>query len=180
MKFEIENYENLSLEEKVKALEAYEPDMTGWVSKAVADKHASDAAEYKKKWRESLSAEEQRKQKEAEDRAELVRRVEELEAEKAVHTYTTAYMAMGYDEKLARATAKALGEGDMETVFANQKIHNAAREKAIKAEILKGTPAPASGAAAKVSKEEFSAMSLAEKTEFAEKHPEIYKEFYGG
>lgn len=180
MKFEIENYENLSLEEKVKALEAYEPDMSDWVRKSVADKHASEAADYKKKWRESLSAEEQRKQKEAEDRAELIRRVEELEAEKAIHTYTTAYMAMGYDEKLARATAKALAEGDTDTVFANQKAHNAAREKAIKAEILKGTPPPAAGAAATVKKEDFAKMSLAEKTQFAEEHPEIYKEFYGG
>lgn len=180
MKFNIENYETMTLEQKVAALEAWEPDMSGWVAKSVADKHASDAAEYKKKYRESLSAEEQRKQKEAEDKAELIRRVEELEAEKAIHTYTTAYMAMGYDEKLARATAKALGEGDMETVFANQKAHTAAREKALKAEILKGTPTPAAGAAATVKKEDFAKMSLAEKTKFAEDHPEIYKEFYGG
>ena len=66
MKHNIENYENMSTEEKLAALEAYEPDMSGFVSKAQLDKVASEAASYKKQLREKMSAEEEKLQKEAE------------------------------------------------------------------------------------------------------------------
>lgn len=178
MKFEIENYENMTLEEKLAALEAYEPDMSGYVSKAVADKYASDAAEYKKKYREALSAEEAKKQKEADEKAELLRRVEELEAEKTVHTYATAYMGMGYDEKTAKSAAEALAKGEMSTVFKIQKTHAEAREKALKAELLKQTPAPAGGADGGIKKEDFAKMSLSDKQKFAAENPEVYQSFY--
>lgn len=181
MKFQIENYESMTPEEKVAALEAYEPDMSGFVAKSIADKHASEAAEYKKKLRERMTEDEAKAAKEAEGRAALLARVEQLEQEKAVSTYTTSYLAMGYDEKLAKATAEAMAKGDTETVFKNQKIHLEAREKALKAEMLKQTPPPAPGAAnVGKTKEEFDKLTLAEKAMFAAENPEAYKEFYGG
>jgi len=181
MKFQIENYESMTPEEKVAALEAYEPDMSGFVSKAVADKHASEAAEYKKKLRERMTEDEAKAAKEAEEKAALLARVEQLEQEKAVSTYVAAYVGMGYDEKLAKATAEAMAKGDTETVFKNQKIHQENREKALKAEMLKQTPSPAPGAAnVGKTKDEFDKMTLAEKAKFAAENPEAYKEFYGG
>ena len=146
MKFKIENYENMTLEEKVAALEAYEPDMSGYVSKATFDKTASEAASYKKQLREKMSEEEAKAAKEAEDRASLLERVEKAERALAVSKFVSSYISMGYDEKLARNTAEALAKGDMNTVFANQKIHAETREKALRAELLKSTPRPAGGA----------------------------------
>lgn len=181
MKFNIEGYENMSPEEKVAALEAYEPDMSGFVPKSVADKHASEAASYKKQLREKQTDEEAKAAKEAEERAALIARAEKAESALAVSNYTAAYAAMGYEEKLARATAEAMAKGDHETVFKNQKIHQEAREKALKAELLKQTPSPAAGGSdTGMKKDEFAKMTLQEKQKFAQENPEQYKEFYGG
>jgi len=181
MKFQIENYESMTPEEKVAALEAYEPDMSGFVSKATFDKTASDLAAAKKTIRENMTEAEAKKVQEAEERAALLERAEKAEHALAVSGYEKAYLAMGYDEKLATSTAEALAKGDMDTVFKNQKAHADAREKALRTELLKGTPPPAAGATdTGMTKEKFSKLTLAEKAEFAEKNPDTYKEFYGG
>lgn len=181
MKFTIENYESMTPEEKVAALEAYEPDMSGWVAKSVADKHASEAADYKKKWREAVSAEEAKKAQEDEERAMLIERAEKAERALSVSNYEKAYLAMGYDEKLAKSSAEALVNGDMDSVFKNQEIHTDNREKALRTEMLKQTPPPAAGNPnTGIEKDEFSKLSLAEKAKFAQENPDAYNEFYGG
>lgn len=181
MKFQIENYESMTPEEKVAALEAYEPDMSGFVSKATFDKTASDLAAAKKSLREKMTEDEAKAVKAAEEHAALLARVQELEHERAVSGYMNAYLAMGYDEKLAKSSAEALAKGDMDAVFKNQRIHADNREKALRTELLKGTPPPAAGKTdTGMTKEQFSKLTLAEKAEFAEKNPETYKEFYGG
>lgn len=179
MKINIENYENMTPEEKVAALEAYEPDMSGFVSKATFDKTASDLAAAKRSLREKMSEDEAKAAKEAEEKAAMMARLEELERERAVNGYVTSYLAIGYDEKLAKSTAEALAKGDMATVFANQKSYNESREKNLRAELLKQTPPPpAGGTPAGTTSEEFAKMSLLEKQKFAKENPERYAEFY--
>lgn len=179
MKFNIENYENMTVEEKLAALEAYEPDMSGFVSKATFDKTASDLASAKKTLREKMTEDEAAKAKAAEEHEALIARVKELEMREAISQHVNKYLALGYDEKLARSSAEALAKGDMETVFKDQKTFADAREKALRAEILKSTPAPAAGDPDKgMSKEDFSKLSLAEKQKFATENPETYKSFY--
>lgn len=179
MKIEIENYAEMTTEEKLAALEANYESVAQ--IKATADKNASEAASYKKQLREKQTDEEAKAAKAAEEHAALMARVEQLEHEKAVSTYTAAYAAMGYEEKLAKATAEAMAKGDTDTVFKNQKIHLENREKALRTELLKNTPSPAGGKTdTGKTKEEFSKMTLAEKAKFAEENPEAYKEFYGG
>ncbi len=181
MKFQIENYESMSPEQKVAALEAYEPDMSGFVSKATFDKTASDLAAAKKSLREKMSEDEAKAAEEAASRAALEARVKELEHERAVSTYMAAYAAMGYEEKLAKSAAEALAKGDIDTVFKHQRTHAENREKALRAELLKQTPPPAAGGAdTRMKKEDFAKMTLAEKAKFAEDNPEAYNEFYGG
>lgn len=179
MKINIENYENMTLEEKVAALEAYEPDMSGFVSKATFDKKASEAAELSKQLKSRMSEEEAQKAKDAEDRAALVARVEELEREKKVSGYMSSYLAMGYDEKLAKSSAEALANGDMDVVFKNQKTFAENREKTLRAELLKQTPPPpAGGKEAGMSKVDFDKMNLIEKQQFARENPELYASFF--
>lgn len=181
MKFKIENYDSMTLEEKLAALEAYEPDMSGFVSKEAFDKTASEAAAYKKQLREKMSEDEAAKAREAEERAALEARVQELENERAVNSYTNSYLAMGYDEKLAKSSAEALAKGDMATVFANQKTHAEATAKAMKAELLKSTPAPTPGKdGTGMTLEKLRGMSPAERYEFSVKNPEEYRTLYGG
>lgn len=181
MKFQIENYENMSVEEKLAALEAYEPDMSGFVAKSAFDKTASELAAAKKTIREKMSEDEVKAAKEAEEREALQARVKELEHERAVNGYMAAYTAMGYDEKLAKASAEALAVGDTKTVFENQKAFHAAREKALRAEILKDTPAPDAGAPTSgVTKEAFNAMGYKERAALFNDNPELYKQLNGG
>ena len=179
MKFQIENYENMTVEEKLAALEAYEP--TDVVSKATFDKTASELAAAKKTIREKMSEDEAKAAKEAEEREALQARVKELEHERAVNGYMAAYTAMGYDEKLAKASAEALAVGDTKTVFENQKAFHAAREKALRAEILKDTPTPDAGApTAGVTKEAFNAMGYKERAALFNDNPELYNQLNGG
>lgn len=181
MKFQIEGYEDMTPEQKVAALEAYEPDMSGMVSKTAFDKAASEAASYKKQLRDRMSEDEAKAAKAAEEHAALMERAEKAERELARSNYEKSYLAMGYDEKLARSSAEALTNGDMEAVFKFQKIHAENREKAIRGEMLKETPSPAAGSPnTGKSKDEFMKMTLAEKAKYAEANPEAYKEFYGG
>ena len=48
----------------------------------------------------------------------------------------------GYDEKLARETAEALFDGNIEKVFENQQKANAAYEKKLRADLVKQDPKP--------------------------------------
>jgi hypothetical protein len=179
MKIKIENYENMTPEEKLAALEAYDPEKDGFVSKATFDKKASEASDLSKQLKARMTDDEAKAAKEAEERAALIARVQELENERAVNTYTTAYLAMGYDEKLAKSTAEAVVKGDMNAVFENQKTFNEAREKALRAELLKNTPTPPPGTPdGGMKKEDFAKLSLDEKQKFATENPETYANFY--
>ena len=180
----IEGYESMTAEEKLAALEAFEmpdPDYSGWVKKETLDKVASEAATFKKQLRERMGEEEAAKAKAAEDMATMKAELESLKAEKAVSEYTAQFMGIGYDEALAKSTAQAIQKGDMAAMFKNHAKFVAEREKALKAELLKDTPAPPAGDSSKgINKEAFSKMSLLEKQKFAKENPEQYKEFYGG
>lgn len=179
MKIEIENYAEMTPEEKVAALEANYESVAQ--IKATADKNASEAANYKKQLREKQTDEEAKAAERAAKEAEIMAELEALRHEKVVGTYITSYMAIGYDEKLAKATAEAMANGDTETVFKNQKIHLENREKALRAELLMQTPDPAPGNPTGVmTKEKLRAMSPKERYEFSQNNPEEYKTIYGG
>lgn len=176
----IEGYETMSVEEKLAALEALElPDVDKM--KSALDKATSEAAGYKKQLRDRMSEDEAAKAKAAEDMAAVMAELETMRAEKAVGEYTTQFMSIGYDEALARSTAQAIQKGDMAAMFKNHAKFVVEREKALKAELLKDTPAPPAGDGTKgVNKEAFSKMTLLEKQRFAKENPEQYKEIYGG
>lgn len=180
MKINIENYEEMSVEEKLAALEAYEPDMSEYVSKITFDKTASDLAAAKKALREKQTDEEAKAQKESEERAALVARVAELEKEKTINGYVNSFLGLGFDEKTAKQTAEALATGDMDLVFINQKKHIEHREKLLRAELLKETPPPAGGKTVTKTREDILKMSLAEQVKFATENPEQYNEIFGG
>lgn len=175
----IEGYAEMTAEEKLAALEAYEMDTSAYVRKDVADKYASEAANYKKQLREKLSEEEKAKAERDEEFKAMQSELETLRTEKAVDANTKRWMSLGYDEKLATETAKAMINGDTEKVFANHAKFIAEKEKNLRAQLLKDTPAPPSGEGNKgMTKDDFSKLSLAEKQAFAKEKPEQYKEFY--
>jgi hypothetical protein len=178
----IPNFDELPEEAKAAILGmefADAPDMSQFVAKAVFDKKASEAAELSKQLKSKMSQEEQAAAKQAEALAAMQAELENLRADKAISEYTAQFLALGYGENLAKSTAEALHKGDMATVFKNQAVFVAEREKSMKADLLKSTPVPPAGNGEKApSKEEFKKMNLVEKTKFAAEHPDLYKEFY--
>lgn len=176
----IEGYESMTAEEKLAALEAMDiPEPDNARLKELLDRANSEAANYKKQLREKMSQDEQKAAQQEEEMAAVREELETLRQEKAITDLTKRWMGIGYSEELATATAKASAAGDMDVVFKNHAKFLADREKAIKAEMLKQTPTPPAGDGdKKMTKEDFSKMTLAEKQKFATENPEAYKEIY--
>lgn len=149
----IEGFDAMTPEQKVEALLKVDVpekvDLTGYVKKDLYDKTASDLAAAKKQVKDKMTdgekalataLEEVETLKSAMAQGEQERK--ELQKKVTVADHTARYLALGYDEKLAKSTAEALFDGDMDKVFANQQAHNAAMEKKLRAEIMKDTPGP--------------------------------------
>lgn len=101
---------------------------------------SSDAAEWKKKFRETQD-EGTRKAAETEDMITGLRaKLAELEKRDTVSGFEKNFLSLGYDANLARATAEAMANGDMSTVFANQKSFNDAQAQAIQERLLNNMP----------------------------------------
>lgn len=175
----IEGYDTMTADEKLAALEAYELDTSGYVRKELFDKAASETASYKKQLREKLSADEQAKAEQDEAFKSMQAELDALRSERAIDLATKKWMGLGYDEKLATETAKAMISGDTDKVFANHAKFIAEKEKNLRAQLLKDTPTPPSGEGSRgMTKEEFRKLTLPEKAAFAQEQPERYKEFY--
>ena len=163
----IEGYAEMSAEDKLKALEAFDipdPDYSGYVDKKLFDKTASELAEKKKELRDKLSEDEAAKLKEKEERDELEEKYNKLLRESAVSK-----------------TAEAMADGNLEKVFANQKKHLTSFEKRIRAEALKDTPKPTpDGDSKTMTLKKLREMNPADRLKFSQEHPEEYKELYTG
>lgn len=155
----IEGYENMSAEEKVRALEAFEFNdnsaelerYKNAVSKANAEaKQWKDKFNAKTEEAKSLMSEEQQKQAalaeaaEADQREkeELRNRIAELEKSNTLREYTVSFSALGFDEKLAAETANAMADGASDKVFGNLKKFLEQYKKTIEAELMSKTPKP--------------------------------------
>ena len=180
----IEGYAEMSAEDKLKALEAYDvpdPDMSGFVSKEQFDKTASELAAKKKELRDKLTDDEAAKQKEQEERESMQRELDALRRESVVSKNKARLVALGYEEALADETAEAMADGKIEKVFANQKKHLEAFEKRVRAEALKNTPKPTpDGDGKTMTLKTLREMSPADRLKFSQEHPEEYKELYIG
>ena len=133
---QIKGYAEMSLEDKLKALEAFEYNDNASElekQKAAVSKANSEAAEWKRKHNALLSEDEQKKQKQEEDIAAMQKELDELRRDKTVSQFTAKFIAQGYDEKLAAETAKAMADGNTDKVFANQQTFLEAYAKQVKA-----------------------------------------------
>lgn len=180
----IEGYDEMSAEDKLKALEAFEmadPDYSDYVKKDVFDKTASELAGVKKQLKEKMTDDEAQKQKEQEEREELQKNYEALLHDSTVSKNKAKLLAMGYDEKLADETAEAMTNGEMDKVFANQKKHLEAFEKQVRADALKKTPKPTpDGDNKTMTLDKLRKLSPEERDTFYREHTEEYKALYGG
>lgn len=165
----IENYENMTAEEKLAALEAFdlpEPDMSGYVRKDLYDKASSEAAKFKKQLNEKLTEEEVKERERAEQQAEKDNELNALRKEVAVSKYKAKYIALGYDEKTAEEAANDVYDGKFDKVFELQSKNIEAVRKSAESEAMKKTPAPGSGGNGEEK------MTLAQAMAYKNEHPE--------
>lgn len=149
--------------------------------KNALSKSNSEAANYKKQLRDKLSEEEIKSQKEKEEREELENKYKALLKETSIAKNKNNYLTLGYDEKLADDTARAIVEGNFEKVFSNQFKHQENLIKKIKADMLKETPVPVgdSNNGSIMTLEKFRKLSQAQRYEFSINHPQEYANLYG-
>lgn len=143
----IQGFADMSDADKVTALlglDVPDPvDLSGYVKKEVFDAKATEAANLSKQLKSKMTDDEAAKAQADADRKALEDKYTELLRKSTIAEHTARFLAMpGYDEKLARETAEALFDGNMEKVFENQQKANAAYEKKLRAELVKQDPKP--------------------------------------
>jgi hypothetical protein len=149
----ISGYAEMSAEEKLAALEAYEfetpaPKDGDEVTKlkAALSKANSDAAEWKRQYRQGLDeakrAEEERKEHEEAVENEL----RTLRRDKTVSGYVAQCLALGYNKELALRAAEAMADNDAATIMACQQDFLEAKQKELEAAALNKQPTLTPGA----------------------------------
>ena len=145
-----------------------------------ADKASAEAADYKKKWKDSLSSQEQASIEKAEKEAEREEKFNQLLRENSINKLEKTYLGLGYLAEEAEKMAAAEFDGDLETKTKIMREVDARKKKEFEAEFLKSRPdinAGAGGESPNVSKEAFEKMGYLERVEFKNKYPETYKKF---
>ena len=145
----IEGYAEMTPEQKVAALESYsvpDPDYTGYVKKDVLDKAAHEAAEWKKKHNALLSEDERKQAEQDEKNEKIMKELDDLRRDKKISSYKASILGVGgFDAELADETAKALADGNMDTVFANMVKAKDASIQEYRADAMKKNQRPPVG-----------------------------------
>lgn len=149
----IENYAEMSAEDKIKALEEYEfeapaPKESDEVSKlkTALSKANSDAAEWKRQFREKQTeaerAEAERKEREqaVEEELRILRR------DKTVAGYVNSCLALGYGKDLALRAAEAMADGNAAEIMSCQQEFLETKTKEIEVAALNKQPSLSIGA----------------------------------
>ena len=137
--------DGMTAEEQLQLIAGYEIDMSGYTRKDVADKYASEAADWKKKYNATLSENERKENEDSEKFSSMEKELAELRRERTVSKYTADYIALGFDKELASETAEALADGKTDVVFANMNKHQSTLKANMKKELLMDTPTPGAG-----------------------------------
>jgi len=186
----IEGYDNMSAEDKLKALENLEVEDNSsdfQKLKESFNKASSEVADYKKKLKakeeelNSKLSEDERKEKERKEaEAEREALLEKLLREKNVAEHKANFLKQGYDEELATTSANALCDGDFKTVFDNLGKFISDRDKQAKIKLLDSTPLPTSGSVApEITKEQYNNMTISERTKLFTENHELYESLKG-
>lgn len=107
------------------------------VLKRSLDKATSEAAEYKRQYRATLSEQEKASQEKAEAQAAETERVKALERRVGISDFKDQYISLGYTPEDALKAATYQYDGDTESLFALQKGIREAHDSALRASIEK-------------------------------------------
>lgn len=144
------------------------------------DKASAEAAEYKRKYKDTLSEKEQASMEKAERDAAFEEQYKALVRENALNKYSKQFIRLGYTEEQADKAAAAQYDGDTDTLFQIQSDVQQAKIKDAEKVWLASRPQAQTGTgSATVTKEQFDKMSLIQKSKLYEEDPETYKRLLG-
>lgn len=149
----IAGYEEMSAEDKLKALEEFEfeapkPATTDEAEKlrAALTKANGEAAEWKRQYREKLS-EQERKEAEREEKDKAVaEELQNLRRDKSVSGFVAQLLSLGYSKDLAQRAAEAMADNNAAEILSCQQEFLESKQKEIEAAALNKQPKLSSGA----------------------------------
>lgn len=142
----ITGYAEMSAEEKLKALEEFEieapKDNSAEVTnlKEALSKANSQAAEWKRQFREKQTEQERAEAERAEREKAVEDELRSLRRDKAVSGYVAQCLALGYNKDLALRAAEAMADGDAASVLACQQDFLENKKKELEAAALGKQP----------------------------------------
>lgn len=156
--------------------------------KRAVDKASSEAADYKKKWKETLSSQEQASMEKAEAEAAQQDKYNAMVRENQIYKYSERYRNMGYSAEDAKRIAEAKADGDTDAEMKIQSEFQAKHDKELKdaweKQYFKDRPRVNSGVSGEtpsITKDEFAKLlssgKYMEVMEFKEKYPQTYAEY---
>lgn len=182
----IENFDSMSDEEKIKALQDFDfttsEELEDELKKAkkANDKLSSENAELKrqKKKLESEKADDDDAHKTEIEK--LTERLDEMVKVNSINEYKASFIAQGYSEELALDTAKASVDGDIKKIMANQKKFLEEHDKKVIQKAMTEVKSP-KGTEEKykdMTLEKFRKLSSVERAEYSKNYPEEYQALY--
>lgn len=149
----IDGYESMSAEDKLKVLEGYEFDVPAQKDnseevknlKESLSKANSQAAEWKRQFREKQTEAERAEAERAEREKAVEEELKSLRRDKSVSGYVAQCLALGYSAELAQKAAEAMADGNTSEIFACQQAFLEAKQKELEAAALNKQPTITSG-----------------------------------
>lgn len=142
----ITGYAEMSAEEKLKALEEFDietpKDSTAEVNnlKEALSKANSQAAEWKRQFREKQTEQERAEAERAEREKAVEEELRGLRRDKTVSGYVANCLALGYDKDLALKAAEAMADNDAAAILACQQEFLEGKKKEYEAAALNKQP----------------------------------------
>lgn len=190
----IEGYAEMSVEDKLAALESYKfNDVSADLAAAQEENRKLKDATNKATHDRSVADKELKALKAQVEKgegakdsalADLQAKYDTLVRKNTVSEYKASLVAQGYDMELASETAEAMADGDMNKVFENNQKFIEAHDKAIKADLLKQTPRPGTGGTgdpgtSAMTAEKFGKLTTEEQIAFKNEHPDAFRKLLG-
>lgn len=146
----IAGFDEMTAEDKLNALLGYEfeeskePEDVTKLKNALS-KANSDAAEWKRQFREKQTEAERAEAERKEHEAAVEEELRTLRRDKTVGGYVAQCLALGYDKDLALRAAEAMADGDAAAVLSCQQDFIEAKKKELEATALNKQPGLTSG-----------------------------------
>lgn len=142
-----ESYKDgMTIEEVSEALKAVElpKDQSAEIERlrSAISKSNSEAADWKRKYTETLDDTKKKAVEEDEKTKSLQEELTKLRKEMTISGYKASYVSMGYSDKDATEVATMLADGKIEDAMAIQKKHQEKMAEQIKKDLLKNTQRP--------------------------------------